>query len=208
MGSTDMVRMSSISEEFPNHARRPRTSEFCECSRESAGQEKPDRGLEPDLTVEWLPALRGFARSLTCNPTDADDLVQETLLKAIRNQEKFRSGTNLRAWLFAIMRNTFYNDVAKRKREITGMEDCISGGASVPATQEWEMRGKEVISAVKRLPLHYREAFILVIMLGESYQNSARICGLRMGTLKSRVNRARKLVIEMLEGEPINDGPK
>ncbi|MBV7410085.1 sigma-70 family RNA polymerase sigma factor [Maritimibacter sp. DP1N21-5] len=164
---------------------------------------KSDVGLDPDLTIEWLPALRGFAGSLTRNATDAEDLVQETLLKAVRYQDKFRSGTNLKAWLFVIMRNSFYNQIAKRRREVTGPEGCVSEHVSSPATQEWSLRGKEVMRAVRDLPPHYRRLFVLVVMLGETYETSAELCGIRVGTVKSRVNRSRRLVIASLG----DDGP-
>jgi RNA polymerase sigma-70 factor (ECF subfamily) len=154
--------------------------------------------LDPDTTVEWIPALRAFARSLTRDNAEADDLVQETLLKAIRHKEKFKHGTNLRAWLFTIMRNTFYNNRVRAGRESTGSADCISIQPCVAPTQEWTVRGNEVYRAVTQLPLHYREIFILVFMLGESYESCAEICHVAMGTVKSRVNRARAIVIEEL----------
>ena len=154
--------------------------------------------LDPQATLEWLPALRAFARSLTRNIDEADDLVQDTLVKAIRYRDKFRKGTNLRAWLFTIMRNTFYNTRARAARERTGDSDCVSGEVTVSPTQEWSLRGQEVMAAVNRLPIHYREIFILVIMLGESYESSAEICQIAVGTVKSRVSRARAMVIEDL----------
>lgn len=159
--------------------------------------------LDPDATVEWIPALRAFARSLTRDPEEADDLVQETLLKAIRHREKFRHGTNLRAWLFTILRNTFYNARVKSSREVTGEADCVSAKPSIAPTQEWSLRCNEVMQAVERLPIHYREIFILVVMLGESYETSAEICNVAMGTVKSRVNRARAMVIEDLGDKEI-----
>lgn len=158
--------------------------------------------LDAEQTVEWIPALRAYARSLTKNDTDADDLVQDTLHKAIRNREKFKAGTNLRAWLFAIMRNTFFNDRKRAQREVTGAKDCVAGSVSSPATQEWTVRGAEMMAAINRLPTHYREMLILVVMLGESYERAGEICGCTMGTVKSRVNRARKLVAEDLERLP------
>jgi RNA polymerase sigma-70 factor (ECF subfamily) len=154
--------------------------------------------LDPASTIEWIPALRTFARSLTRNTCEADDLVQETLLKAIRHKKKFKRGTNLRAWLFTIMRNTFYNGRVKANREGPGEADCVSSKPWTAPTQEWSIRGNEVMRAVNRLPLHYREMFILVVMLGESYESSAKICRVAIGTVKSRVNRARAMIIEEL----------
>lgn len=163
--------------------------------------EEIERGaqpLDPDSTIEWIPALRAFARSLTRDAEEADDLVQETLLKAIRNKEKFVRGTNLRAWLFTILRNTFYSARVKSNREGPGDAECVSGKPWTAATQEWSVRGNEVLRAVDRLPLHYREMFILVVMLGESYESSAEICQVALGTVKSRVNRARAMIIKDL----------
>ena len=161
-----------------------------------------DDVLDAEQTVEWIPALRAYARSLTRNASDADDLVQETLHKAIRNRDKFRPGTNLRAWLFAIMRNTFFNNVKRARREVTGSADCVATTVTSPATQEWSIRGQEMIAAINRLPTHYREMLVLVVMLGETYERAGEICGCTMGTVKSRVNRARRLVAEDLEKEP------
>ncbi|SFD83551.1 sigma-70 family RNA polymerase sigma factor [Roseivivax sediminis] len=162
-----------------------------------------DECLDVEQTVEWIPALRAYARSLTRDDANADDLVQETLHKAIRNREKFKPGTNLRAWLFAIMRNTFFNDVRRARREVTGAADCVADSVSAPATQEWTIRGQEMMAAIDRLPTHYREMLILVVMLGETYERAGEICGCTMGTVKSRVNRARKLVADDLEREPV-----
>ena len=154
--------------------------------------------LDPEETVEWIPVLRAFARSLARNAEEADDLVQETLLKAIRHKDKFRKGTNLRAWLFTILRNSFYNGRVKTGREHPGDEDCVSARPWTAPNQEWVIRGTEVMAAIDRLPVHYREMFILVVMLGESYEDSAEICQVAMGTVKSRVNRARAMIIEDL----------
>lgn len=153
------------------------------------------QSLDPDSTTEWIAALRAFARSLTKNAAEADDLVQETLLKAISHKDQFRRGTNLRAWLFTIMRNTFYNARVKSMRECPGEADCVASKPWTAPTQEWSIRGKEVMDAVHRLPVHYREMFILVVMLGESYQRSSEICQVTVGTVKSRVNRARNMII-------------
>lgn len=155
--------------------------------------------LSTDTTIEWIPALRAFARSLTKDANDADDLVQDTLLKAIRNRDKFQPGTNLRAWLFTIMRNTFYNTCAQKNRERPGETDCASEMPTVSADQELSLQGKEVVEVVDHLPLPYRETFILVVLLGESYENCAQICEVEIGTVKSRVNRARAMVVERLD---------
>jgi RNA polymerase sigma factor (sigma-70 family) len=144
--------------------------------------------------LDYVPSLRAYALSLTRNKTDADDLVQETLTKAIAKFHLFHSGTNLRAWLMTIMRNTFFTQVKKSRREPTGAADCVSMTLTVPATQEWVLRGKELQQAVMDLPVHYRETLFLVVMLGHSYDDAAKICGVAVGTIKSRVNRARAIL--------------
>mgnify|MGYP000725272996 FL=1 len=150
--------------------------------------------------VEMIPALRAYAWVLTRRHEDVDDLVQDTLVKAIDNFDKYQSGTNLRAWLMTIMRNTFLNNVKRAARMQTGAETCISSSVSVPAPQEWTVRGHEMMDKVAELPTHYRETLILVVMLGESYETAARICEVEVGTIKSRVNRARRMLIAALEG--------
>ncbi len=155
----------------------------------------------PDVradVVALLPALRAYAYVLCRNRPDADDLVQDTLVRALANIDSFTPGTRLRAWLFTIMRNSFFNTLAKTKRERTGSEDCVSGTASSASTQEWVVRGGELMRVVQRLPNHYRETLVLVVMMGESYETAARICGCEVGTIKSRVNRARAMVMAEL----------
>lgn len=161
-------------------------------------------GFGGDVTG-FIPALRAFAWTLCRKDQDVDDLVQETLTKALANFHRFTPGTNLRAWLFTIMRNTFYNAAHKAARERPGDADCVSLDASSPPTQEWSLRGAELWAAIHRLPPHYREVLILVVMLGESYESAAGICGITIGTVKSRVNRARTMVMADLgEAKPAN----
>ncbi len=148
--------------------------------------------------ITLIPALRGYARSLTRNVTDADDLVQETLTKALANVDRYQPGTRLRAWLFTIMRNTFYNNSIKIARERPGSDDCVSEGVPVAANQETLVFHGEVMRAVDRLPDQFREMLILVVVLGERYEDAAVICNCAIGTVKSRVNRARQMVVEML----------
>jgi RNA polymerase sigma-70 factor (ECF subfamily) len=148
--------------------------------------------------LELIPRLRAYARALTRDVNDADDLVQETLLKALSNIDSFQRGTILRAWLFTIMRNSFYTNVKKQARERPGAEDCVSGFLTSMPDHDRVMEGKRVLAAIARLPDHYREILILVVMLGESYQDAAEICGVGIGTVKSRVNRARRLVMDDL----------
>jgi RNA polymerase sigma-70 factor (ECF subfamily) len=147
-----------------------------------------------DDVLTHIPALRLFARSLTGRYGDADDLVQDTLVRAIASAQSYTPGTNMRAWLFTIMRNRFYNDRVKLARERPGAEDCISSVPTSPETQYWHVRGREVEAALMGLPPSYREAVMLVLVTGESYQSAAEILGCDIGTIKSRINRGRKLL--------------
>jgi RNA polymerase sigma-70 factor (ECF subfamily) len=148
--------------------------------------------------VRLIPALRAFARTFCRNPSDADDLVQETLLKALANLDKFERGTKLKSWLFTIMRNTFYTRSKVLGREAPGLEENVSGDTPMAATQEISARAHEVQRALQRLPPHYREVLTLVAILGESYEAAAEICDCAVGTVKSRLNRARHQILHEL----------
>jgi RNA polymerase sigma-70 factor (ECF subfamily) len=148
-----------------------------------------------------IPALRLFARSLTGRYGDADDLVQDTLVRAISNAARYTPGTNMRAWLFTIMRNRFYNERVKLVRERPGLEDCVSSQPSTPDAQYWHVRGREIEAALMALPRPYREAVMLVMVTGESYQSAADILQVDIGTIKSRINRGRRLLQEFLGEE-------
>ncbi len=164
----------------------------------------PQPAIENEV-VDMIPRLRAYARVLTRDANDADDLVQETLLRALSNINSFQRGTMLRAWLFTIMRNSFYTNVKKRARERPGAEDCVSGFLTVLPDHDRHIHGKRLISAIEKLPEHYREILILVVMLGESYEDAAALCGVAIGTVKSRVNRARKLVMDEMGAEALRE---
>jgi RNA polymerase sigma-70 factor, ECF subfamily len=148
-----------------------------------------------------IPALRLFARSLTGRYGEADDLVQDTLMRAISSASSYTPGTNMRAWLFTIMRNRFYNQRVKLVRERPGLEDCVSGQLATPDAQYWHVRGREIEAALMALPRPYREAVMLVMVTGESYQATAEILEVDIGTIKSRINRGRRLLQEALGEE-------
>ena len=152
----------------------------------------------PDNVLQHVPALRAYARSLTNQADDADDLVQTTLMKAISNIAKFQPGTNLRAWLFTIMRNTFLTDLRKRAREQPAVMDCASSLPAADPVHDEHIMGQRLLQAIGRLPHHYREILLLVVVIGETYEEAAHICDCAIGTVKSRVNRARPTLIEDL----------
>ncbi len=151
--------------------------------------------------VRLIPALRAFARTFCRDPADADDLVQETLMKALANLDKFEPGTKLKSWLFTIMRNTFYTRTKVLGREAPGADQPVSGDTPIAATQEISARAKEVERALQKLPPHYREVLTLVAILGESYEATAEICDCAIGTVKSRLNRARHQILQELGEE-------
>jgi RNA polymerase sigma-70 factor, ECF subfamily len=162
------------------------------------GKTRPAGTEDADNVLAHVPALRAYARSLTMQYDDADDLVQTTLVKAISNIAKYQPGTNLRAWLFTIMRNTFLTDIRKRNREQPALADCASMMPACPPVHDEHIVGQRLMESIARLPQHYREMLLLVVVIGESYEDAARICGCAIGTVKSRVNRARNLLIEDL----------
>lgn len=160
--------------------------------------------IETEL-VDLIPRLRGYARALTRDVTEADDLVQETLVKALANIDSFKRGTMLRAWLFTIMRNTFFTNAGKRARERPGAEDCVSGTLTVMPDHDRYMQGRRLMEEIARLPENYREMLVLVVMLGESYEDAAKLCGVAIGTVKSRVNRARRIIIAAMGEDALRD---
>lgn len=162
-----------------------------------------------DEIVSYIPALRIYARSLTRNAVDADDLVQETLLRAVANIQSYQTGSNMRAWLVTIMRNRFYTNCVKKAREPTGGADCISTELAAELvsntnSQIWHLKRLELERALLGLPLHYREAIFLVGVLGESYKSASIILDCDIGTIKSRVSRARATLSQVLDA-PLGD---
>jgi RNA polymerase sigma factor (sigma-70 family) len=168
-----------------------------------------DFQLETDCRAEIItlvPALRAFARSFYRKPDEADDLVQETLKRALGSLHQFTPGTSMKSWLFTIMRNTFNTAMKHRLREVTGGEnDIAENGPSRPASQEWTIRGHELETALHQLDPDFRQAIMLVCVMGASYDEAADICDCPVGTIKSRINRAKTHLLEML-GEKSREG--
>ena len=148
--------------------------------------------------IELVPKLRAYARALTRNHADADDLVQETLTKALRYHDRFVPGTQLKAWLFAIMRNTHFTAVKKFTRERPGSLECVADSVAVQPVHDTVMAYNETLAAIGRLPIQYREMLTLVVILEESYESAAALSNCAIGTVKSRVNRARSMVLDQL----------
>lgn len=158
---------------------------------------------------DHLGALRAFALSLTRNSASADDLVQDTIVKAWSNIEKFERGTNLRAWLFTILRNTFYSDRRKRKREVADPEGIHAASLYEKPAHDGRLAMNDFVAAFDQLSPEHREVLTLVGASGFSYEEAAGMMGVAVGTVKSRANRARARLAEMLglaEGEDILSG--
>ena len=158
-------------------------------------------GASKDIRVALIaaiPNLRAFAISLCGNADRADDLVQETLMKAWGNIGSFTEGTNMPAWLFTILRNIFYSDYRKRRREVDDPDGEMAGRLSTLPDQPGHMDFIDFKTALQKLPPDQREALILVGASGLSYEAAADICKCAVGTMKSRVNRGRARLIELL----------
>src|SRR5690242_8635303 len=144
-----------------------------------------------DQVLATVPSLRAFAISLCGNIDNADDLVQETLVRALAHIDSFEPGTNLSAWLFTILRNLFRTTYRKRKREVEDSEGRFSANLKTQPEQSSRLEFKELQQALAKIPADQREALILVGASGFAYEEAAEICGCAVGTIKSRVNRAR-----------------
>lgn len=151
-----------------------------------------------DGLTEALPGLRAFALSLIPDSTRADDLVQETVLKAWARQQQFMPGTNLKAWLCTILRNQLYTEYRKNKREVEDVDGAAAAQLSAPAAQEHGSDLRTVWSHIGKLPALQREALLLVCAQGLTYEAAAEVMGCETGTVKSRVSRARAALAESL----------
>ena len=167
--------------------------------------------LAPDVREAMLsavPSLRAFAISLSGNVDRADDLVQETLLRAMANIDTFEPGTNMSAWLFTILRNLFRSEYRKRRREVEDTDGSYAESLKSHPEQNSRLEFQEFRAALAKLPPDQREALILVGASGFSYEEAAAICECAVGTIKSRVNRARTRLADLLAIEGAEDfGP-
>jgi len=160
-----------------------------------------------DDMVALVPQLHMFARSLCRDGVRADDLVQEALMRAIDNIERFQPGTNLKAWLFTIVRNEHYSQLRRRKFEAHGVDADTLPEPSVPPDHDGKLELHDLNRALAVLSPGQRTALILVSVSGFSYEEAATICGCAVGTIKSRVARARECLLEVLEGrQPLPAG--
>ncbi|MBJ6134846.1 RNA polymerase sigma factor [Ochrobactrum sp. Q0168] len=175
---------------------------------ENAQQEGPQGAQFRRELLASLPSLRAFAVSLIGQHDKADDLVQDTIMKAWAKQETFEMGTNMKAWLFTILRNEFYTQMRKRGREVQDTDGVFSEQLAVHPSQYGTLDLQDFRAALEQLPDDQREAIILIGASGFAYEEAAEICGCAVGTIKSRVSRARTRLQEILKIEGESDyGP-
>ena len=154
-----------------------------------------------DLLVENLPRMRAYALMLTRNAAQADDLLQDMSFHALRAQHQFVMGTNFVAWLYRIMRNDFVSSLRRAKRAPQAMDEALEQTLSCKAGQEDTIMANQVQTAMGKLPVSQREVLILVCASGLSYEEAAEAMGCSVGTVKSRLWRARAQMQKLLLGD-------
>jgi RNA polymerase sigma-70 factor, ECF subfamily len=157
-----------------------------------------DATFKQELT-QLIPHLRAFARSLCRDAALADDLAQDAMLKAWKARDSFVAGTNMKAWAFTILRNAFYSEKRRSWRR-QPLDPEVAEATLVSSSNPTDVLELLALrNALAKLPIDQKEALILVGAGGLSYEEAAEICSCAVGTIKSRVSRARKAVIEILE---------
>lgn len=163
------------------------------------GKDADSDGTFRSELLKTLPSLRAFAMSMVHNHHRADDLVQDTVMKAWANQGSFELGTNIKAWLFTILRNEFYSQMRKKGREVSDADGLLTERMAVNPAQHGALDMRDFKRALDEIPDDQREAIVLVAASGFSYEEAAEICGCAVGTIKSRVSRARTALKNLLD---------
>jgi RNA polymerase sigma-70 factor (ECF subfamily) len=153
--------------------------------------------VKTDL-IAVLPDLRAFSRFLCRERTTAEDLLQNTVTTALAKQHQFDAGTNLKAWLFTIMRTQFYTERRSTRRRLETLDSVAVDAAAVPS-HECQLEMMDLAAALWRLSPQYREALILVGACGFSYEEAAGLCACAVGTMKARVSRARRQLAKAMQ---------
>src|SRR4051795_1830553 len=193
-----------------SNSRSPTVSLPSSSASASAGRSDlmPPEPAIRDALLAAVPSLRAFAISLSGHIDRADDLVQDTLLRALSNIDRFERGTNLNAWLFTILRNLFHSEYRKRRREVEDPDGSYAARLRVQPEQGSRLDFEDFRVALSKLPHDQREALLLIGASGFSYEEAAGICGCAVGTIKSRVNRARSRLASLLAVDDAEDlGP-
>jgi RNA polymerase sigma-70 factor (ECF subfamily) len=164
----------------------------------------PSTTCDADSIVRELPYLRRFARALTSGSRSADDLVHDCVVNALKNAEKFEPGTNLRAWLFTILRNCFISDIRRdrNRADTVAMPDWAMGGVA-PASQEDSLMLCRLREELGVLPADQRTVLMLVVLEGMSYEETAEMLQIPVGTVRSRLSRARHALRRAMDGDAI-----
>jgi RNA polymerase sigma-70 factor (ECF subfamily) len=160
-----------------------------------------------DEVISLIPPLRGYAIALTRSSTEADDLVQDALVRAWQFRSGFRVGTNLKAWLYKILRNTFYTQSERRWRTVQDVDGKLAAQLTCNPDQEWRLVYDELLEALGHLSKDTRDALLLVVAAGLTYEEAAEITGCAVGTMKSRVNRARERLAKLTDFDLAGSAP-
>lgn len=168
---------------------------------DEAERRKVSSQFKQDL-IAALPALRGYARTIERDLARADDLVQETSLRAWTHRDSFDDGGNMKAWLFTILRNAARSQMRKSSREVEDVDGAYAGRVATRGDQEGHLEFLELEIALAKLPADQREAIILVCAGGVTYEEAASMTGATEGALKTRVSRARATLIKLTGFDP------
>lgn len=152
-----------------------------------------------DGVVALIPQLRAYATALTRSSVEADDLVQDTLMRAWNYRASFVPETQLKPWLFKILRNRLYTQSAKSRFLVQDVDGKFAAALISAPDQDWRLEYRELLAALDTLSAETREAVLLVLGSGLTYEEAAEVCGCAVGTMKSRVNRARDLLARRLD---------
>ena len=156
--------------------------------------------VRPDL-IEHLPRLRRYARALTGDAARADDLVQDTLERALAKLDLWQPGSDLRAWLFTLMHNLFVNQIRSSRPPDTSLDEAMDIATS--GGQMEALGARDIHAALARLPVQQREVMLLVGLEQFAYEEAAQVLGVPLGTVMSRLSRARERMRHMLAGQPV-----
>lgn len=168
--------------------------------------DQPDEAFRAEM-LKVMPRLQAFARVLTRNREAAEDLLQDTIVRALRAHRSFEPGSNMLAWLCTILRNQHISGLRRRRHEAMPIEDLPDSAASVGPTQYDAIAIGEIRRALLKLSPEHREVLLMVAAAGLSYGEAAEICGCAVGTVKSRVNRARNELRRLLQSGGLEDEP-
>ncbi|MHA7820075.1 MAG: sigma-70 family RNA polymerase sigma factor [Erythrobacter sp.] len=155
-----------------------------------------------DEIVSLIPSLRAFARGLCRDRELADDLVQDAMMRAWASRHTYKPGTNCRAWMFTILRNRFYSIVRKKGIKTVFEPEAAERILTQEPTQEDVIHLNDVNEAMAKLPEHQREVLLLIVGAGLSYEEAAEVADCNIGTVKSRLNRGRAAIKDMIDGSP------